>query len=443
VAGFGIDSVLDAIAGWVASGAVWLLGQIGSVLSSTTSVDLGAGWFTTHYRTMAALAGVVVLPMLLAGVIQAIHRQSASMLLRSVLVNVPLAMLLTAVAVKLVQLGLSVTDAMSSAVAQGTGVDTGHAFDGVIQALGSTPAAGAAPPPTFVVLLGGLAVVVGAFLLWVELLIRSAAVSVAVLFLPLALASLAWPAVAHWARRLVDTLAALVLGKFVIVAVLSLGVGALAAGTGGAGSDGGFTDVLAGAAMLALAAAAPWALFRLLPFLEAGAVSHLEGAGRRTATSLTGPIRGMADTAVRLSAAGGSGGASEVGLAMVSGSSPGGTTGPGVPARTAPDAARPSEGAAEGDPPRVVPPDLGPSSLATSGVGTPTPSGSSIPGWPVDPDTPESVRALLAGAGLGLDGGRLPGDGDDGPRPLPARPPGAGVGRPEGAASPTVGPGGD
>ena len=56
-----------------------------------------------------------------AGIIQSIYRQSLSSLLRSVLVNVPLAVLLTAVAVKLVQLGLSLTDAMSNAVAHGAG----------------------------------------------------------------------------------------------------------------------------------------------------------------------------------------------------------------------------------------------------------------------------------------------------------------------------------
>ncbi len=81
--------------------------------------------------------------------------------------------------------------------------------------------------PPFVLLVGALLVGFAAFLLWMELLVRSAAVYVAVLFLPLALASLAWPAIAHWCRRLVDTLVALVLSKFVIVAVLSLAAGAL------------------------------------------------------------------------------------------------------------------------------------------------------------------------------------------------------------------------
>ncbi len=228
--GFGANSVLNALGSWVSDGATWLLRQIGSVIGATTTIDLGASWFTTHYRIMVALAGVVIVPMLLLGIMQSIYRQNVSTLVRSVLVNVPLAILLTAVAVKLVQLGLSITDAMSAAIAQGAGLDSGHFLASVTVGL-SVTSGGEPSAPAFVMFVGGLAVVFGALMVWVELLIRAAAVYVAVLFLPLALASLAWPAIAHWCRRLVDTLVALVLGKFVIVAVLSLAAGALAGGT--------------------------------------------------------------------------------------------------------------------------------------------------------------------------------------------------------------------
>jgi hypothetical protein len=388
-AGFGVSSVLDAVAGWVSAGGVWLLGQIGSFLDTTTSVDLGASWFADHFRTMAGLAGVVIVPLLLFGVIQAIHRQSASMLVRSVVVNVPLAILLTAVAVKLVQLGLALTDSMSATVAQGAGLDTNHFFSATITAL-SGPATGGPPTPTFVVLMGGLAVVFGAFLLWVELLIRSAAIYVAVLFLPLALASLAWPAIAHWCRRLVDTLVALILSKFVIVSVLSLAAGALAGGTGStpagsgtaaagpnAGSNagqGGFTDVLGGAALLMLAAFAPWALFRLLPFLEAGAVGHLEGAGRRTSQTALGPSRTLAQHAMRVAADSASGGTSEVGLAMAAagGGVASGAAAGGVAGGAGAEPSGGGTGSGSGSP------DLGRSSLEKQGIGSATPPGASV-----------------------------------------------------------------
>jgi hypothetical protein len=307
--GFGVGSVLDAVSSWVTSGAVWLLGQIGGVLSSSTAVDLGAPWFRTHYATMASLAAVVVLPLLLLGVVQALYRQSASMLVRTVLVNVPLAVLLTAVAVTLVQLGLAVTDAMCAAVSGGSGADAGHFMATVATALTPTAATGQPGAPTFVLFLGGMAVVAGAVMLWLELLLRAAAVYVAVLFLPLALAGLAWPAISHWSRRLADTLAALILSKLVIVAVLSLAVGALASGTGSTPSGsatpgGGFASVLGGAALLLLAALAPWSLFRLLPFLEAGAVGHLEGLSQRARHLAAAPVTGLANVALRAATAG-------------------------------------------------------------------------------------------------------------------------------------------
>ena len=307
--GFSVGSVLDSVSRWVTDGAAWLLGQIGGVLSATTAIDLGAPWFAAHYATMAALAGVVIVPMLLLGIVQALYRQSASMLIRSVLVHVPLAVLLTAVAVTLVQISLALTDWLCAAVSQGAGLDAGHFMGTVTTALAPETLAGQPGAPTFVLFLGGVAVVVGAVMVWIELLLRAAAVYVAVLFLPLALAGLAWPAITHWSRRLVDTLVALVLSKLVIVAVLSLAAGALAGGSGSTpagatGGGGGFASVLGGAALLLLAAFAPWSLFRLLPFIEAGAVGHLEGLGQRARHHAAVPAKGLANVAMRAAGAG-------------------------------------------------------------------------------------------------------------------------------------------
>jgi len=272
----GANDVLSAFSNWVVGGATWLLDQIGGVLTSTTSVDLGASWFGDHYRLMAGLAAVVVLPLLLGSVLQAIYRQNAGALVRSALVQLPLALLLTAVAVQLVQLSLGATDALSSAVSAGTGANLQAALSNLANVLGALAASGDAAVPAFIVLLGALLVVAGSLLLWVELLVRAAAVYAAVLFLPLALASLVWPAVAHWCRRLVDTLIAVVLSKFVIVAILSLAVSAV-----GAGSGTSLASVLAGAALLLLAGFSPFTLLRLIPMIEAGAVGHLEGTRHR------------------------------------------------------------------------------------------------------------------------------------------------------------------
>lgn len=290
--GSGAGAVLNALSGWVVEGAAWLLGQVGAAISSSTAIDLGAGWFTSHYRTMVGLAAVVVLPLLLLSVVQAVYRQSATVLVRVAVVQLPLALVLAAAAVELVQLALSATDALSSTISAGAGGEIQQALSEVATTLATQATGG--PAPAFVVLLGALTVAFGAFMLWVELLVREAAVYVAVLFLPLALASLVWPAISHWCRRLVDTLVALVLAKFVIVAVLSLAVGALAADTGT-----GFASVLGGGALLLLAAFTPFTLLRLVPAIEAGAVHQLEGARQRVRQAFGSAPRSAASFALR------------------------------------------------------------------------------------------------------------------------------------------------
>jgi hypothetical protein len=297
VASAGIDAILGGLSQWVAGGAEWLLSQIGNVLISTTTINVGAGWFRAHYGVMTALAGVVVLPLLLVSTMQAIVRQSASQLARTFFVQLPLALLLGVVAIQIVILCLSVTDAMCTAVAGGSGSDVKALLAGMTTGL--LRAGGDPTVATFVVLLVGLLVAAAAFVLWLELLVRAAAVYVAVLFLPLALATLVWPSVSHWCRRLVETLAALILSKFVIVATLSLAAGAVTSGTSGTGSAGsGFSSVLAGGALLVLATFVPFSILRLIPAVEAGAVGHLEGARQRGTAVLTTAPRSAAQFAV-------------------------------------------------------------------------------------------------------------------------------------------------
>ena len=108
---------------------------------------------------------------------------------------------------------------------------------------------------------------------------REAAVYVVVLMLPLAFAALVWPARRTWAIRAVELLVALILSKFAIVAVLSLG--GLALGHSVHTSLGG---MLTGIVLLMLGAFTPWAMLRLLPLAEvasgtAGALRDQAEAG--------------------------------------------------------------------------------------------------------------------------------------------------------------------
>ena len=133
----------------------------------------------------------------------------------------------------------------------------------------------AATDSPFLAFLVGLFVISGAFALWIELLMREAAVYVIVLMLPLAFAAMVWPARRIWAVRAVELLVALILSKFAIVAVLSLGGAAISASTG----DQSVAGVMAGAVLVLLAAFSPWAMLRFVPMAElaSGAAGGLRG----------------------------------------------------------------------------------------------------------------------------------------------------------------------
>jgi hypothetical protein len=85
-AGSVANSVLGTMTSWVVDGASWLLGQVGGAMTSSTTINLTAGWFTQNYHVMVGIAGVVVLPLLLLSVIQAVYQQSAGVLIQVVLV---------------------------------------------------------------------------------------------------------------------------------------------------------------------------------------------------------------------------------------------------------------------------------------------------------------------------------------------------------------------
>ena len=114
--------------------------------------------------------------------------------------------------------------------------------------------------------------VIAGLLVWIEMLLRSAAIYIAVLFLPAALAASIWPPLREWESRLVKVLFVLIAMKPVIITVLSLaGHAAAAAITGEARGDIGV--MLAAIVIFALAACVPWALMTLVSMSAEGAWS--------------------------------------------------------------------------------------------------------------------------------------------------------------------------
>jgi hypothetical protein len=249
-----------AIASGVLGGAKLALTETATVLGHTTSPQLGTTWFSSTYWRIAGISAVLTMPFLFAAAIQALMRSDLALLVRATLGYLPLAMLAVSVAAPVTMLLLAASDQLSSVVSSAAGDASGHFLRQASVRIGELTLLSLSP---FLAIMVGLFIVCGALALWIELLMREAAVYVIVLMLPLAFAAMVWPARRIWAIRAVELLVALILSKFAIVAVLSLGSAALNAGTGH-----GLTGALAGAVLLIMGAFAPWALLRLLPLAE-------------------------------------------------------------------------------------------------------------------------------------------------------------------------------
>jgi type IV secretion system protein TrbL len=269
-------ATLDAMVGWVADGAKAILDRIAGLLGDPTRIDLAAPWIQGRVGAMRDIAIVLVLPLLLAALISAVIHQDPGRLVRAVGVHLPLAVLGMFMAVQLTTFALAITDELCQQISDGVGQRAPQTFQNLSVAMASLASPLTQSSGGFLAFVAALLVVIGALLIWIELLLRSTAVYVAVMFLPLTLSGLVWPATARCAKRLIEILVALILSKFVIVAVIYLAVSGLGAQPKDALGAG-----LSGATMLLLAGFAPFALLRLVPVVEAGVIGHLEGMSHR------------------------------------------------------------------------------------------------------------------------------------------------------------------
>jgi hypothetical protein len=280
------DSVLGALGRWVADGAAWVATHVIAELEAPTVPKLGKRWFADEVGAMTRIAVLVMAPMLGAATLGAVVRQDMRRLTRIYAVGLPVAVLAEVVVIAMAQLALKVVQALCDLIAPGKGSYAQYADIG-----SSTAFHGA---PVFVQFLLGGVVALAAIVLWLELVLRASVLYILVFFLPLALAAFIWPATSHVTKRFIEVIVAVIGSKFVIVATLTLGAAAL--GPKAEGAD----TTITGVGILLLAAFAPFAVLRLVPIVEAAAVTHLEGMSRRPAQQAVAGGAAVAGTAGRV-----------------------------------------------------------------------------------------------------------------------------------------------
>jgi hypothetical protein len=292
---------LAAIVAWVLGGARWTMNHVATAISQTTSPHLSAAWFTRVYLKTEAIAWLLTIPFLVAAAIQAVLRSELALLAKAAFTYLPLAALVTGLAVPVTMLLLSGTDALSAGLARMAGQDGTHFLTGT----SAWVTAGLSVVDPFVAVIAAIIMVLAGFALWTEMVVRELAVYVVVLMLPLVFCAMVWPARRVWAQRTVEVLIALILAKFAIIVPLALGAAALA--HGGAGS--GVGRLAAGLALVGIGCLAPWLLMRLIPLAEVASatVGHIRGQLHAHTGIPTPEVTAAAKVAQRIRGGNGSG----------------------------------------------------------------------------------------------------------------------------------------
>lgn len=318
VAGAGFDVVIGGLSSWVLGAIGWIVGAVFEFFSTATSPNLEADWFRAGpYATTTTIAAVLMVAFVFAGVIQGVLAGDTGGLIRLVTVEVPLSVLAMVGLVGGVQLLIAVTDALADGLMARFGQDMTQ-FRDLVTAI-DTRTVGAASG-FVVVVLAVIAVFAGIVLIG-ELVVRAALIYLVVALAPLVFAARAWPALAGMTRKLIESIAALVLAKLVVAVALTVASAAAvgttspaattlaapeaapttAATTAGSEATQTVGVLLAALTTFGVAAFSPLMIARLFPLTEAALVAHgLRGAPMRASRHLIALSATTATSATRL-----------------------------------------------------------------------------------------------------------------------------------------------
>ena len=258
----------------------WAFAQMIDSLQSTTAIHL-SGWFTGPWRAMASVAVLLALPLLLVGVAHEVIRGNPlGAIQRGLLMPLLVGVGLVAAPALLAGL-LAIVDVMCTGLVQlgiGGPAGFGRALANMQQLLGvasGDPLStfGLPGPVSFLLL---LIVGVLAFVIWIELALRTALVFLLAVAIPLAAAGLFWRNTVSWTRRTLDLLIAVALSKLIITAVMVLAAAAIGSAPTSVSAA---VDTLAtGIALLLLGTFALPMTMRLVPHVSEAAAAAGAGA---------------------------------------------------------------------------------------------------------------------------------------------------------------------
>lgn len=261
-----LELVVKFVFGLIADAVASVTDAIVDAMDSTTAVDLNGGFFpalTPIRQTVLGMSMALVLALFLISIIRSLAAGEPGAIIRAALVDVPSAMLLMVLSVTVAWILIRIVDEASLAVTGDIGAAMGE-FTASLVVVEAITGAG---------LLGiifGLLFVIGAILVWLQLLVRAALIYILIVLAPLGFATRAHPGTRQIARRTIEMGVALILSKFGVAVAFGVGATAIDSSNGVVEGEGvNLAGMMAGVAVMLMAAFMPWLIWKVFPIVEA------------------------------------------------------------------------------------------------------------------------------------------------------------------------------
>jgi hypothetical protein len=278
-----LGDLFNGVTSWILGSVQWFLTAAGSVLLSASEPSTVVRSATQEFNVLLVLSPGLLLLGLLVATIQALRHGDAASLWRVYLGVAPACVMAIALARPMAMLVLEAVNQLSSAAASTVVQHEVTLAKSVADLPTSTPGFG-----LFLLVIG---VVVGTWLLWCELIIRTVVLTLLLVLAPVIIPLATFPSGRRLGWRLAETFLAVAASKFLIVITLSLGLSELKGSSP--------TQAITGAVTLILATGSPFLLLRIVPFLEQSAVHNLEGIRSRYTRMATNAPSSPLATAAR------------------------------------------------------------------------------------------------------------------------------------------------
>jgi hypothetical protein len=254
-----VTDPLGSIAKGCAEAATWIIDKLAGAVNDTTQVDFTNPGFLRQYAVVFAASTFLTLILwILAVAKRAVRGVPIGTAISEAVGYLWLAVIASAFTPLVLFLAVSMTDAITAAIATGTQQDTNKFLGGFSKALDPASDLGGGPVMLIFVSLLSMA---AAAVLWVELLVRAAMLYVGAIMGTAVYSGLVDKAMWHHVRRWAGIMIAVLLAKPVIVIVLGLATAVTATG----GSQDAFSSVLSGLAILFLSIFASVLIYRFVP----------------------------------------------------------------------------------------------------------------------------------------------------------------------------------